>query len=78
MPIVLARRSGVYGVRYPTRTRHKSRVLDLYALSMLYLGISREDKSMLLEILVVVQTLAIIGLVARVNRLQGRLEYRGR
>ena len=45
---------------------------------MLYLGIIREDKSMLLEILVVIQTLAIIGLVARVNRLQGRLEYRGR
>ena len=45
---------------------------------MLYLGISREDKSMLLEILVAVQTLTIIALVARVNRLQGRLEYRGR
>jgi hypothetical protein len=28
-------------VRYPTRTRHKSE-LDLYALSMLYLGISKE------------------------------------
>lgn len=37
-----------------------------------------KDKDMLLEILVAVQTLAIIALVARVNRLQGRLEYRGR
>lgn len=33
---------------------------------------------MLLEILVAVQTLVIIALVARVNRLQGRLEYMGR
>jgi len=32
----------------------------------------------MLELLAVVQTLAIIALVARVNRLQGRLEYRGR
>jgi hypothetical protein len=33
---------------------------------------------MLLAIVAIVQTLVIIALVARVNRLQGRLEYMGR